>query len=284
MALGARGTSNTSRVIVGIWAFVILLPFYWLIITAFKSDTALISGVNPWPWIDFDPTLDAFRFLLDSGTSKVFTPFWNSTVAGLGSAFVALFLGSFAAYALARFDFGGNGKANSVIAFAFLATRMLPAALLLIPYLIMLREAGLLDTKLGLVLVYAAGGIPYTIWILREFYFGIPIALEEAARIDGASTWQVYRHIIWPLARPAHIAMFILLLVGAWNELLIALTVTFTDSVTLPIFLQLQNESLQGPSQNNLAAMTLLALVPMIIIAVALQRYIRTGLTTGALK
>lgn len=284
ISMRSRRAPVLTKVIVLVWAAVIIAPFYWLIVTSIKPEQALISAPNPLPWIHFTPDLGSYEYLFRTGADKVVSPFWNSVVAGVGSSIIALVVGSMGAYALARFDFGPKGRVNDVVAFGFLATRMLPAAVLLIPYLVAYRITGLLDTQIGLIIVYAAGGIPYTVWILRAFFRGLPKEIEESAKVDGASDWKVYTSIALPLAAPAHIAMFILLLVGAWNELLIALTVTFVKAGTLPIFLVLQNESLLGPSWGRLAAMTILAMLPMLILGVGLQRYVRSGLTTGAFK
>jgi multiple sugar transport system permease protein len=265
------------------WTLVMFFPMYWLVITAFKPGVAVATGPTYLPFVDFEPGLHAFREVFFTPRGEMAArPFLNSTITALSSSAVALFVGSMAGYSLARFRFGWPGSDG--IAFLFLAQRMFPTAVLVIPFLIMYRELELLDTRLGLSIAYTAFGVPFVVWVMRDFFLGLPVEIEESALIDGCDRLGVLSRIVLPLAAPGLVAVFILIMIGAWNEYLFALVLTFTDAVTIPLFLQIQSQTVLGTAWWNLAAISLVSVVPVIAAGLALERYITRGLTFGAVK
>jgi multiple sugar transport system permease protein len=277
-----RLTLAASYVILLTWTAVLGLPMWWLVITAFKTPVAVAQGPTYLPWIDFEPGLHAFEYIFVSARSQVIPPFVNSLVISLASASAALFIGAMAGYALARFRYPGPGSDG--IAFTFLSQRMFPAAVLIIPFLIMYRDLGLLDTRHGLIMAYTAFGVPFVVWVMRDFFLGLPVEIEESALVDGCTRFGVLTRIVLPLAAPGLVAVFILTMIGAWNEYLFALVLTFSDAVTIPLFLQLQTQSQIGTQWWNLAAISLVSVVPVVAAGVALERFITRGLTFGAVK
>jgi multiple sugar transport system permease protein len=273
---------SASYSVLILWTVILFVPLYWLVITSFKMPLA-VSGMPTYvPWVDFDPGMHAYDYVFVSNREKVAQPFINSTVIALSSSAVALFIGSMAGYSLARFRFGGPGSQG--IAFAFLSQRMFPTAVLVIPFLLMYRDLGLLDTRQGLSLAYCAFSVPFVVWVMRDFFMGLPVEIEESAMIDGCSRLGVLTRVVLPLSAPGLVAVFILIMIGAWNEFLFALVLSFSEAVTIPLFLQTQTQALLGTAWWNLCAIALIAVIPVVAAGLALERYITRGLTFGAIK
>ncbi len=216
---------------------------------------------------------------------EVFTwflqPYLNSMIVAFVSSGVALVIGSFAGYALARFNFDGR---NNSIVLGFMAQRMFPGALFILAFLVMFRELKLLDTRTALVIVYAAGAIPFIVWVMRDFFEGLPVEIEESALIDGANRLVVIFRIAMPLAAPGLVAVFVLSLIGAWNEYIVALTLTFRKAITIPLFMQMQVSQTGYTEWWNMSAIALVSVIPVVAADMALEKYITSGLTFGALK
>ena len=208
-------------------------------------------------------------------------PFMNSLIIAFVSSSIALVIGSMAGYALARFKYGGH---NNSIVLAFMSQRVFPGALFILAFLVMFRELKLLDTRIALIIVYASGAIPFIVWVMRDFFEGLPVEIEESAMIDGASRLLVIFRIAMPLAAPGLVAVFVLSLIGAWNEYLVAVTLTFNNSVTIPLFMQMQVSQTGYTEWWNMSAIALVSVIPMVIAGMGLEKYITSGLTFGALK
>ena len=269
------------------WTFWLAFPIYWLIIAAFKTGLAVSEGATYIPWVDFEPTTKAFTtiFLNSSGQTDAYKPFVNSIVISFGSAFVALVIGSMAGYGLARFNYQVGSIGNYQIRFFFISQRMFPVAVLAVPFLIMFRELGLLDTQLGMIIGEIGFGTPFVAWIVRDFFAGLPKEIEESALIDGCSRLQVLQHIAFPLGAPGLVAAFILIFIGSWNDYFLALVLTFAQSITIPLFIQVQAQYVTGVTPwANIAVITLVSVLPPVVAGLALQRYITRGLTFGAVK
>jgi ABC-type glycerol-3-phosphate transport system permease component len=206
--------------------------------------------------------------------------FVNSLIVTVGSTILVLALSSTSAFALARFEFRLKGLVWGYILFGFL----IPHSILLIPLAIFTREIGLYNSLPGLALVYAAVGIPWNVFFLRAFMETIPRELEEAAVIDGAGMWDVFRDVILPLSTPALATMATFHVLSAWSEYILALVLTGpTESRTLPVGVSL----LEGHFTSNepgVAAGMVITIVPAVLAFVFLQRYVVKGLTAGALK
>lgn len=266
------------------WTLMIAFPIYWLVITAFKGPESISRGATYLPYVDFQPSFYAWDYIFVSQRDKVIPPFINSLVISLGSAALAVFIGSMAGYGLARYRYRIGSLNNDGIALAFLSQRMFPAAVLIIPFLLMYRELQLLDTRQGLLIAYTAFAIPFVVWVMRDFFIGLPVEIEECALIDGCSRFGVLWRIALPLAAPGLVAVFVLTMIGAWNEYLFALVLSFSESITIPLFLQIQTSVLRGTEWWNMAAIALIAVIPVVVAGFALERYITRGLTFGAVK
>jgi multiple sugar transport system permease protein len=269
------------------WTVICLFPIYWLIITSLKQPIAVFQGPKYFPWIDFQPTLDAWNFLLTGPTSRQVIRSWtNSAIFAIGSATFAVAIGALAGYGLTRFRYRvpGLGWRNDNLAFWIISQRMLPAVVIILPFVIMYRFAGLIDTRQGMILAYTVFNLPFAVWILRDFFAGLPIDLEESALIDGASRLQAFRLIVLPLAAPGLVATFLFCMMFSWNDYLFALMLTFSRSSTLPMFIAGEGTQSYGPQWWYLSALSLMAVAPMIIVALLVERYITRGLVVGAIK
>jgi len=270
-----------SYAVLGIWSLIMLIPLYWVIITSFKHAIDMSIKATYLPFIDFQPGLHAWRYLFVERLGWFMGPFTTSVIVAFSSATVALIIGSMAGYALARFDFSGH---NNSIVLGFMSQRMFPGALFILAFLVLFRELGLLDTKIALIIVYSSGSIPFVVWVMRDFFEGVPVEIEESALIDGCSRLRVIFRIAMPLALPGLVAVFVLSVIGAWNEYLITVTLSFRNAVTIPLFMQMQVSVTGYTMWWNMCAIALVGVIPMIIAGMALEKYITSGLTFGALK
>lgn len=276
-----RLTNFASYAVLITWSVILLFPMYWVVITSFKTITDMAEKPTLIPFVDFQPKLHAWNYLFVEQLDWFLKPFGNSLVVSTVTALISVLIGSMAGYALARYKFG---NANDKIILGFMAQRLFPGALFILAFLVMFRELQLLDTRLALIIVYTGGSIPFVVWIMRDFFAGIPVEIEEAALIDGANRLVVLFRIAMPLAIPGLVAVFVLTFIGAWNEYLVALTLTFQKSVTIPLFIQQQVSQTGMTEWWNMSAIALVSLIPIFIITAVLEKYISGGLTFGALK
>lgn len=278
---------SVTYVLLVLWAVICLFPIYWLLITSFKLPIAVFQGPKYFPWIDFQPTLDAWKYLLVGPVQKEVTRSWvNSAIMAISSATLAVGIGSLAGYALTRFQYSVPGLKwrNSDIAFWIISQRMLPPVVVILPYMIMYRFVGLIDTHVGMILAYTVFNLPFAVWIMRDFFAGLPLDLEESALIDGASRFQAFRMVVLPLSAPGLIATFLFCLMFAWNDYLFALMLTFSRASTMPMYVAGAGSQSYGPQWWYLAALSMLTIAPMMVIALLVERYITRGLVVGAIK
>jgi multiple sugar transport system permease protein len=292
---GFRAKWALSRVavyaILILWAFICLFPIYWTITTSFKMAPNVMKGAMI-PFVDFQPAWLGWRALgLSPDTigsestprAEFMRRFLNSVIISLSSSALAVALGSLAAYGLSRFSYKFGWMKNADISFFFLSQLILPPVVLALPFLVLYREVDLLDTRLGLILLYTLTVLPIVIWIMKDQFESIPTELEEAALVDGLSIWGAFLTIILPIALPGMVAAFILSLVLTWNEYFFAALLTSTYSNTLPVMVASQTGS-QGISWWSMAALSFAAILPLIVIGVALERFIIKGMAAGAIK
>ena len=273
------------------WAFLCLFPIYWTITTSFKTAVSVTQG-HLIPWIDFTPKWIGFRslglspetiFQISTVREEFLKRFFNSVITSVSASILAVMLGSLAAYGLSRFQYKLGFFKNSDISFFFLSQMILPPVVLALPFLVLYRELALLDSAIGLVMLYALMVLPIVIWIMRDQFSTIPIELEEAGLVDGLSVWGVFMRIVLPISFPGMVAAFILCLVLSWNEYFFAALLTSADAKTLPVMVASQTGS-QGINWWSMAALSTAAIAPLAIIGVFLERYIVKGLSTGAVK
>ena len=204
----------------------------------------------------------------------------NSIIAALATTVVGVVLSCTAAYALSRFRFPGR-KAGLA---TFLVVQMFPATLLLLPLYVVLDQLSLLNSLVGLVLVYSTTAIPFCVWTLKGYFDSLPRELEEAARIDGASPWMIFRRIILPLARPGLAVTAMFSFMTAWNEFIMASTFMTEEShYTLPVLIQ-QSVGQHSQDWGFFSAGAVVTSIPVMIAFYVLQKYLVGGLTAGAVK
>ena len=209
--------------------------------------------------------------------------FLNSIIASCGASLLAVLIGSLAAYGLSRFQYKFLWMRNKDISFFFLSQLILPPVVLAMPFLVLYKELALLDSIIGLILIYTLTVLPIVIWIMRDQFDTIPNELEQAALVDGCTVWGAFFRIILPIALPGMVAAFILAVVLCWNEYFFAALLTSTNAKTIPVMVASQTGS-QGISWWSMAALSTAAVMPLVLIGIFLERFIVKGLTAGAVK
>jgi multiple sugar transport system permease protein len=324
------GSQVITYALLFIWSLVVLVPLYWVLITSFKNEGDVANGPFYLPFIDFQPKTDAWRFMLiDNNTLG---PYMNSVVVALGSTFLALLIGSLAAYALVRIRFRAKlamvgifllllvgiivavaafripwqiaiavavalfvialftvgrrmklALGNSDVEFWIISNRIMPPIVAVLPIYVMFQQLRLLDTQFALIATYTAVNLPIVVWLTRDFFAAIPLDLEESAEIDGASKLRVFFTIALPLVRSGLVATFLLILILAWNEYLLALFLTNANAQTMPVLVSAQNTT-RGPQWWNMSVLIVVMIAPVVVIATVLQKHIARGLLVGAVK
>ena len=290
-----RGRSVVGRVLIYgallLWTFICLFPIYWTVTTSFKVAVDLFQG-SLVPWLQYTPDWKGWRSLglspdsigIDSSPREEFLKrFRNSAISSLGASALAVGIGSLAAYGLSRFDYKFGIWRNRDISFFFLSQLILPPVVLAMPFLVLYKELALLDTRVGIILVYTLTVLPIVIWIMRDQFGSIPVELEQAAQVDGSTTWGAFGRIVLPIAAPGLVAAFILSVIITWNEYFFAALLTSTTANTLPVMVASQTGS-QGVNWWAMAALSTAAILPLAIVGIALERFIVKGLTAGAVK
>ena len=254
-----------------------LFPFYVIVTTALKAETAIFAWPPVW---SFQPTLQSFyNALFVFGGRSAVSYLINSIVISAVSTFLAVALGAMAAYGFARFSFAGKGR----LAFWILSTRFAPPVAFIVPIYLMVQKVGLLDSHIALIIIYTAMNLSLVIWILRGFFAEIPIEIEEAALVDGYSRLQIFWRVAVPLVRPGIVSTAILSAIFSWNEFLYAMVLTQSRAATLPVYLAGFSNSM-GLAWGEYMAAGTMAVLPILVFTFALQKYLVRGLTFGAVK
>lgn len=352
-----------------VWSVVVLFPIYWVIITSFKDAAAVNQGPFYVPFLDFEPTLDAWRsqftsdpfcdvpsiarqvgllaynsvaFILSPVVTlqpmepqicKMLLAFTNSIVVSIAATAICIAVGAMAAYALARIEYRpkvGNvgifvglillvivattyagvpwwiassvalvlffflaralGKrfvrslGNGDILFWIISQRILPPIVVVIPIYIMFQAVGLLDTHLALIVVYAVANLPIVVWLMRDFFVSLPIELEESAQLDGATRLRIFWDVVLPLTRPGLAATTLLTLILNWNEYLFAVFLAYAKVQTMPIMVAAKNAGEKGVLWWEMSAVIVIMIIPVILMAILLTRFISKGVLMGAVK
>lgn len=351
------------------WTLIVLFPIYWVVITSFKDQAAVNQGPFYIPFVDFQPTLDAWRvqftedpncnvasiarqfgllahnsvvFILspivtitpmEPQICKIYLAFTNSIVISVFATFLCVLVGSMAAYALARIQYQpkfGNimmfvllivgvivatsyykipwwvsstialvmffflvrsiGRffkmklGNGDILFWIISQRILPPIVVVIPIYVMFQAVKLLDTHIALILLYAVANMPIVVWLMHDFFANLPIELEESAQLDGATRLGIFREIVLPLTRPGLAATTMLILVLSWNEYLFAVFLATVKVQTMPIMVAAKNTGEKGIFWWEMSALIVVMIIPVIVMAILLTRFITKGVLSGAIK
>jgi len=254
-------------------AAVMIVPIIWIFLAAFKTHVDVYQLK-----IFFNPTFKNFLTVFESPYS-LGSKLYNSTIVAGATVAIAIPVATCAAYSFSRFRLRGELTMLVLI----LATQFVPAVVIVLPFFVMFRDIGLLDTRVGLIMVNLAIVMPFAIWMIKGFIDGIPIDTEEAALVDGSTRLQVIRNIVLPLAAPGLITSGIFCFIIAWNEFLFALILTNKDAVTLPVGLALFKAE-EGDLWNLLSAAGIIIMLPMFALALIIRNHFVQGMTMGAVR
>jgi multiple sugar transport system permease protein len=271
---GPQGFSIGHFLLLLLVVIVCVFPFYWMVTTSFKEQAAILS---PIPQLFFHPTLGNYTTAFqkfDIGASLV-----NSMIVALSTTAISLILGTPAAYAIARFDFKGKRD----LWFWFISNRMISPIVVALPFFLIARQFRLLDTQLVLILIYLTFNVPIVVWICADQFRNIPKELDEAATLEGYSSFGIFWRIALPLAAPGIAVSAIFSFIFSWNELLYALVLTRTNAKTAPVVATSFLSGYELPWGQIMATGTLVAL-PVIIFSIIVSRQLVRGLTMGAIK
>ena len=269
--IGKRIGIITSIILTICWLF----PYIYVVSCSFKPGSEVIAV----PPSFFPKTFSIENFIDLFHRMNAVSYLVNSLITALGSTIIALVLGALAAYAIQR----SGARLSIFLVVLVLCLKMIPTSSIVVPIYELICNLGLYDTKIALIIVYAAINMPFVMWTMLSFYEGIPTTLDEAAYVDGATSFQTFRKIVLPICAPGLATAFIFTLFLAWNDFLVALLLTSTNAKTFTVglagFLSAYNLDL-GP----MCAGAFVFSLPVMIIALAAQRYIVQGMTAGAVK
>ena len=270
---------------VTLWSMFVIAPFLWALSTSFKDFNSVTSGATYIPWVDFEPTLEGWRVLLRSpaqGGVNFVEPYINSIFVTCLASFISILLGTLAAYALSRYIFKAGFIKNDDITFFFISQRIMPPVVLAIPFFIMLGKLGLLDTLLGLVMVYVVLLMPIAVWIMVDFFNKVPIEIDETALIDGCNPIQAFFKVVLPNSIPGMVVAGLFCMIFGWTDFFFAFILTFTEVQLLPVAIVSLNSSITP--WWSLSAAALVSVAPLIVVAFIVERYLSKGNLSGALK
>lgn len=274
---GTRAIGSTTRyVLLSVGAFVMVLPFLYMLSTSFKAQQFVLTV--PPQFIPDPATTQNYHQALTSQNFGLY--FINSAIVAVSSTAVAVLLSAMMAYGFARFRFPGRELLFRIL----LIGLVVPAMMLIIPQFVLAKQLGLLDSLLGLVVFYVAGNLALNTFLLRGFFAALPDELDQAMQVDGANAWTRFWRLALPLAKPALATTTIFTFLSCWDEFAWALTlINSPDRRTLPVAIQLFQG--QNATQWGLVfAASVIAVVPVIVVFLVFQRYFVEGLTSGAVK
>lgn len=265
--------TSIELILVTLIAVVILLPIVWVFLAAFKQQVDVYQLK-----LFFTPTLENFKIIW-GGQFDIKNKLINSVIVAGATVLITIPLATIAAYSFSRFRMVG-GK---ILLVMILATQFVPAVVIVLPFFVFYRDLGLLDSRIGLVLIYLSLLMPFAVWMIKGFIDGIPLDTEEAAMVDGSSRIQVIKNIVLPMAMPGIITASIFCFILAWNEFIFAIILTTKDAQTMPVGLALFSTE-EGTRWELLSAAGLIIMVPIFILALIIQKHFVKGMTMGAVR
>jgi sorbitol/mannitol transport system permease protein len=271
---GEKGTNWLAGGIAWTVALLMFFPIFWMVLASFKTE---VDAVATPPKLLFQPTLANYAEIFQRADYLAFA--WNSVAISVGATIVTLALAVPASFAMAFYP---NARTRGTLLW-MLSTKMLPAVGVLMPIYLLVRAAGLLDTKAGLIVIYVLSNLPIAVWMLFTFFREMPKDIIEASRIDGAGVVQAIRHVLLPLAAPGIASTALLSIILCWNEAFWSLNLTAHDAAPLTAFIA-SFSAPQGLFWAKLSAASTLAIAPILALGWASQRQLVRGLTFGAVK
>jgi multiple sugar transport system permease protein len=316
-----------------IWTMFVLFPIYWILITSFREIADVNGGPVFIPFIDFTPSLHAWKELFVIDYEDTLKAYFNSIIIALASTLLCVLIGSMAAYALARIEYkpkvgtiaifvvamiiasfavGRYGvdwrlsAAAALCVFVFLAKalssrfkrsvgngdilfwmisqRILAPVVVVVPIYMMFQNLRLLDTHIALILTYTVVNLPIVVWLMYDFFVSIPKDLEESTQLDGAIRFRTFFEIVLPMAKPGLAATTLLVMILAWNEYLLALFISTSKAQTMPILVAAMNAGERGILWWSMSVVIIVMIIPVVAMAIVLQRFISKGVLLGAVK
>jgi multiple sugar transport system permease protein len=267
------GTQTARYTIVLLALAFFLFPIVWIALTSFKTGDELLK--SPPVWISASPTLQLYKNVIESGALRAMG---NSLIISLLATVLALLIGSLAAYGLARYRVGGDN-----LPFFVLSQRFMPAVAVIFPFVLFYKTLGWVDTYQALIVVYLTFNLPYAVWMMRGFFIEIPIEIEESAQVDGCSPMGAFWRIALPLSTPGLVATGVFCFIFSWTEFFFAVCLTRVNVTPLSVFLV----NFFGKFTvfwGEIGATSVLAMIPLFLLSIIVQRYLVRGLTMGAIK
>jgi len=253
-----------------------IFPIYWNIVTSIKTRNDIFSLV---PKFRFTPDYSAFKTAFTPGSSSIYKYLKNSVIISLGATLTTLIIATMAAYSISKNKF----RLKSIIWFVILATRLLPPISTIIPMFLFASKLKLIDTYFLMICINVTLNIPFSIWLLKSFFDSIPVEIQEASIIDGCTTFQSVTKIILPLVAPGIATAATFVFVQVWNEFTFSFIFSSTKIRTLPMLIaQARGDDIF--MWQDMAAITTIQMIPVLLIGLYLQKHLVSGLTTGAIK
>lgn len=269
--------------VVVLWGAFVVTPLLWALTTSFKTANGVTAGPTYIPWTQYEPSLNGWRSLFGGvGGIDIVKPYLHSLIVTGTATFISLVLGTFAAYGLSRFSYRAGFVKNADLIFFFISQRIMPPIVLAIPFFLMLQFLRLLDTTIGLIIVYIALLMPIAVWIMVDFFDGVPRAIDEMAMLDGCTPFEAFRKVVLPNSLPGILVAGMFCLIFGWNDFLFAFTLTFTDTQLLPVAVVALNSSVTP--WWSLSASALVSVAPLIVIAFFVERLLSRGTLAGAIR
>ena len=283
-----RVSAIVRTTVLTVWAAVVFFPIYWMVSTSFKPDTQWFA----WPPVYFpDPPTFANYMNVWFGVEeyaqtqyikslqKPLIALGNSLVIASTSTFLAVAFGSVIAYGVSRYRI-----LSEVRMFQLLMLRMIPPIVFVAPLSLYYSAIGLLDSMLGLILIYFITALPYAVWMTKSFIDEVPREIEQAAEILGASRWRTVIEVVLPLIRSGLVATFLFILILTWSEYLLAFIIGKTDAVTLPVELSKYQGTSEGRVYGRQAALAVGITVPLMLIGILIRKHLVRGFSSGMVR
>lgn len=257
---------------------VLLFPLFWTLNTSLKTEIEIFK--NPPTWYPHELNTKSYAAQVETGDFNMFRSFGNSFIISMGAMVISVILAIPASYGIARFRF----KGRNAIFLGFLVTQMLPVSVLLTPMFIMFKKIHLYNTWGSAILADATIGIPFSVLILKNYFASVPKSLEEAAYIDGCTKWKAFIRVLVPITKPGIMVCAIFSFLYAWGDLAYGMTFIL-DQEKRPITAGIFNFMGQyGTKWSYLSAFAIVAIIPVVLIFIFMQKYIISGMTSGAVK
>ncbi len=274
-ALWSRLVVYCLLILAAIW---VIVPFLWALENSVKTLTDTFRPGAIIPFVQYEPTLKSWNDVVSD--PQAVRAFVNSIGIGVGSTIFVMILGVPAAYSLARFRFPVN---TNDLTLWFLSQRVMPPAVVFVPFYLLMVQLGLIDTWTGLIMCYSTFNLAIVVVIMRDIFRDMSLEIEDAAQVEGATAWQIFWMIALPLSLDGLVVSAVLAFAFSWNEALFASALTSQDAVTFSAMV-LASRSTQGVNFNLASANTLIGIVPPVILYFFVQRYLARGLSFGAVK